>query len=667
MTNPLNLSYRFYTDGKSHRTAADPVIEYFRGKYYLFGSHCEGYYSSHDMKTWTYIPSKNLPLVHDWAPAVMVYEDAIYYMGFNNKLIYKSTDPDNDQWENTQAKTNIAAGDPSFFKDDDGKVYLIEGCSSGNPIKGVQLDPKNDFSVIGDVIDLLPHNVEKYGWEVPGDNNERTDKDTWNEGPCMIKADGLYYLQYATPGTEFRSYSTGVYVSKNPLGPFTCSASNPFATKLTGFIPGAGHGHSFRDKYGNYWFVASMIISVRQNYERRLGIFPVYFDSTDGYMRAQTVFSDFPFVLPDKKVDFRTTDISAGMNLLSYKKMVSASSSKTGFQPQKATDENIRTWWSAATGKSGEWFQMDLGRSMTLSAIQMNLADEAFETYRNDIVPIYKYIVETSLDGINWTTTIDRSNNTNDYVHELIVLDESINARYVKVTNKSNLITGCFSLYDLRLFGNAEGKAPDKVTDFTCIRQADSRRVSFKWTQHPNNKTRYVLYWGTDLKRIDNAAIFAGNHADIGLFNVDQAYYFTIEAVNESGIGQKSDTVLVKTSDAVPYILSFDWTDKAKEGNASDAGLAIAHLKDNIANTIISTPFQPNTYFDLLTAYAIIVTDTDNSPKNFVLQIKSGSNWIKVDEQTNIKFSPNETKVFTITSSNYLTLLRSKEYLLSYC
>jgi len=542
MTNPLNLNYQFYTDGVSHRTSADPVIQYFNGKYYLFGSHNEGYYSSPDLKTWTYIHSTNLPLVKEWAPAVLIYEGAIYYMAFNNATIYKSTNPDADQWEKINAKYNLPIGDPAFFKDDDGRVYLVAGCSSGGSIQGVELDPNDGFKMIGKLVDLLPHNVKKYGWEVPGDNNERTDKDTWNEGPCLIKSDGLYYLQYATPGTEFASYSTGVYVSKNPLGPYTCSVSNPFATKLTGFVAGAGHGYTFQDKYANYWYVTSMLIGVREHYERRLGIFPVYFDSSDGYMRAHTAFSDFPFVLPDKKVDFKSENISAGMNLLSYNKTVTASSSKVGFEPKKATDESIKTWWSAVTDNAGEWFQMDLGRSMTISAIQMNFSDEAFTIHRGDAVPIYKYIVETSVNGTDWVRTVDRSQNTNDYVHELIVLDASVDARFIRVTNQTKLGNGCFSLYDLRVFGDASGNAPAKVTGFTCKRPGDSRRVSFTWDQQEAN-TRYVIYWGTDPNRIDNAVMLTGGTADIGLFHADHEYYFTIEAFNESGIGTKSDTI----------------------------------------------------------------------------------------------------------------------------
>ena len=67
---------------------------------------------------------------------------------------------------------------------------------------------------------LITHNEDKYGWEVQGENNE-LNKPGWNEGPTMIKYKGKYYLQYASPGTQFRTYGDGAYISHSPLGPFT--------------------------------------------------------------------------------------------------------------------------------------------------------------------------------------------------------------------------------------------------------------------------------------------------------------------------------------------------------------------------------------------------------------------------------------------------------------
>lgn len=65
--------------------------------------------------------------------------------------------------------------------------------------------------------------------------------------------------------------------------------------------------------------------------------------------------------LPQKKFD--PQDISAfGWMLQSQNKKSMASSSLPGFESEKATDENVRTWWSAASGNAGEYFVMDLGK-----------------------------------------------------------------------------------------------------------------------------------------------------------------------------------------------------------------------------------------------------------------------------------------------------------------
>lgn len=167
-------------------------------------------------------------------------------------------------------------------------------------------------------------------------------------------------ITYSMPlGTQYRIYGDGNYVGDNPLGPFEYVEDNPFSFKPGGFIGGAGHGHTFKDKYGNYWHVASMTISVRHWFERRLGLFPVVVSDKYG-MYALTTFADYPFCIPDRKVDFEKEDINMGWNLLSYKKKVAASSSLEGYEPELANDEQVETWWAAQTGNKGEWLQIDL-------------------------------------------------------------------------------------------------------------------------------------------------------------------------------------------------------------------------------------------------------------------------------------------------------------------
>ncbi|GCB37098.1 family 43 glycosylhydrolase [Bacteroides faecalis] len=536
-TNPLNLSYRFQIDGVSRREAADPVIVLFKDRYFLFASHSSGYWYSSDLKNWNYVASKNLKTVEAWAPAVLVYKDAIYYLGMGEKRIYKSTDPIQDQWEEIESKSKDY-GDPAFFQDNDGKVYLYYGCSDNAPIKGFEIDPEDGFKAISPEVELIPHNADRFGWEVPGEKNEMTDKRGWNEAPCITRHGDYYYLQYSAPGTEFTTYCTGVYISKNPLGPYTCAEGAPFSIKPGGFITGAGHGHPFKDRYGNDWYVGTMIVSAKDHFERRIGIFPAFYNN--GYSHGITDYTDFPFILPNKKVDFSKKSLSANMNLLSYNKPTKASSSYPSCEPNKASDENIKTSWSAATGKKGEWLQMDLGQIMKISALQICFADEGFQSYRRDVnTPVYQYIVEYSTDGNQWKMLIDRSKNSKDQIYELITLKNSVRGRFVRVKNTKDFQIGRFSIADMRLFGKANCKKPENVSNFQAKRQKDRRRIVFSWnSQQPT--TGYVIRWGSTPKQINNAVMVYGNQAEFGFFDCDSPYYVTIEAFNEGGKSKKS-------------------------------------------------------------------------------------------------------------------------------
>lgn len=542
MSNPLNLSYRFQTDGVCRRETADPVIILFKDRYYLFASHSSGYWHSSNLKDWTYVPTKTLKAVEAWAPALLIYKDTVYYLGMGEERIYRSTNPEADQWEEVEFDLQ-GLGDPAFFQDNDGRVYLYHGCSDWTPIKGVEVDPENGFRKIGKEFDLIPHASDRLGWEVFGDKNEQYDRKGWNEAPCITRQGDYYYLMYAAPGTEFTSYCTGIYVSKNPLGPYTCMSGAPFAIKPGGFIKGAGHGHPFKDRYGNDWYVATIVVASKEHYERRVGIFPAFYK--DGYAHAITEYMDFPFILPDKKVDFSRHDISARMNLLSYNKQMRASSSLKTHQAEMTTDEDIRTWWSAASGRKGEWLRMDLGRPMELSALQISFSDEGFHTYRHDkSVPVYQYMVEGSLNGTDWQILADRSLNTKDQIYELIILDKKVKTRFVRIKNTKDFAVGNFSIADMRLFGKAKGKAPEKVSGFTVERNKDRRRMTFAWDKQ-SSAEGYVIRWGASPEQKNNAIMVHNNQAEFGFFDRDMSYYVTIESFNESGKSKVSTPVKI--------------------------------------------------------------------------------------------------------------------------
>ena len=118
----------------------------------------------------------------------------------------------------------------------------------------------------------------------------------------MTKHNGKYYLQYASPATQFNTYCDGVYVADAPLGPFTLQQSNPFSSKPGGFMQGAGHGSTIQDADGNFWHASTMRVSVNHDMERRVGLFPAGVDA-DGVLFCNQNFADYPLCIPDGKFD----------------------------------------------------------------------------------------------------------------------------------------------------------------------------------------------------------------------------------------------------------------------------------------------------------------------------------------------------------------------------
>jgi len=386
--NPLNISYRFTLDKPLRRAAADPVIVLFKYNYYLFATASGGYWYSKDMLKWKFITTKDLPFEKD-APAVAVINGSLYYMPLNSHIIYKADDPTIGKWQVYTDTFLLAIGDPDFFQDSDGKVYLYYGCTNNDYLYAIQLDTNNKLSPIGKPVKVVRADPATRGWERPGDFNTMTDW-PWTEAPWMTKHNGKYYYQYSAPGTQYKSYADGYYVGNNPLGPFAYSPISPFSAKPEGFITGAGHASTFKDKYGNYWRVVTMVISVKHIFERRLGLIPVTFDKDDN-MIAHTTFADYPMVMPDHKIK-NISEVYTGWMMLSCNKKVEVSSSLDSNQPPLAVNEEIRDYWSARTGDKGEWLNVDLGSISTVNAIQLNFAENNTQLFGREGI-MYKTLI----------------------------------------------------------------------------------------------------------------------------------------------------------------------------------------------------------------------------------------------------------------------------------
>lgn len=541
--NPLNLNYRFCLDSPSRREAADPTVINFRHEYFLFASKSGGYWHSKDLIKWNLITTKDLPL-EDYAPTAVVIGDSVYFIassGKNGSIIYKTADPLKGKWQIANDKFPFGLVDPDLFLDDDGRLYLYYGCSDKDPLYAVELD-RRTLMPVGTPVACFNSDKNSHGWERSGDYNEKTDA-PWMEGSWMTKYHGKYYLQYAVPGTQFKSYCDGMYLADKPLGPFIPADNNPYSYKPEGFINGAGHSSMFKDNYDNYWQISTMSISVKHMFERRIGLFPVFFDN-EGNANAYTEFGDFPFIVPQKKI-YSPSELFPGWMLLSYKKPVIVSSEMKDHPASDAADEDIRTYWSA-TGKSNEWISIDMKRQCIVNAVQLNFAEQDAKLYgRNDSI-YYRYKLEYSIDNKIWKMITNRSLNTNNAPHDFITLSHAVNARYVRLVN---IIApgGNVAMSGFRIFGKLIGALPLKVANIIAIRDtADPCIISLQWKTN-NTATGFNIHYGNTAGHLyHNYQVLGKNIVTIRSLNKNSHYYFTIDSFNETGIQKGTDIIFVR-------------------------------------------------------------------------------------------------------------------------
>jgi len=540
--NPLNLSYRFQVRGWTKgcmREAADPSVVFYQGEHWLFASKSGGYWHSKDLKEWIFVETHALP-VEDYAPDVRVINGALYCTasrGGEKCPIFRTVDPKADKWE--KISEPFVFWDPNLFQDDDGRVYFYWGCSDTKPIYGVEMDPVK-MEPIGEPVALIHGNLAEHGWERASDDNLIPNA-PYIEGAWMTKHNGVYYLQYAAPGTEWNIYADGVYTSASPLGPFTYVPQNPFSFKPGGFITGAGHGSTFWDTYGNLWHIATMRISVKHIFERCIGLFPAGFDA-DGVLYCNNSFGDYPVKYAEGKWN-PWSDPTPGWMLLSYEKKVTASSSLPDHPTAHSVNEDIRNYWSAVSGNAGEWLQVELGETCTVHAVQIDFAEHECNQYAREGAPLHhRYLLEASTDGEKWFIIGDQRDNNRDVPHDYLELGAPADARFIKLTNQDVMPGGGkFAVSGLRVFGHGAGQVPAAVGAVeTKAVFGDPLAVGLSW-EGVEGSTGYNIQWGISPGKLYNSWLVYGQTGlTLRALNKGPKYWVRVDAFNENGVSRGS-------------------------------------------------------------------------------------------------------------------------------
>ena len=586
--NPVNVNYRyqFNMDPRAggaveiNREAADPSMICFEGRYYVFASMTLGVWISDDLVHWeNHKLPKELPL-YDYAPDVRVMNGWVYYCASRRGEIcdrYRTRDILNGPYEKIEGTFDY--WDPNLFIDDDGRVYFYWGCSNATPIWGTELDPET-MQPIGETRVLVSGHPDEIGYERSGEDNSvdpASEEEVeakfqafleaqgakaedlpeelipmvkgmftnmpYIEGAWMDKHNGRYYLQYACPGTQYNTYSDGAYIADDPLGPFTLADNNPFSYKPGGFIPGAGHGSSMQDLKGNWWHISTMRISTHHMFERRVGLWPAGFDK-DGDLFCNQRYGDWPIAVSgDLEDPWRDPE----WMLLSAGKSACASSCTEGHTAELATEENVQTWWQAASTSREEWLMVDLGKAYDVHAVQVNFADGDIDLpvpgelrsgdtarYIEEADLKTQWKLEASLNGEAWFVLEDKSDAVTDLTHDFIVIEEGRQIRYLKLSNLRVPYEQKPCISGLRVFGLDDGAKPE-VPDYTAVRTGDlDMEVTIK--DQPDTVGYNILFGQAPDKLYHSYMIFQAQTKRIGALIKDREYYVRVDAFNESGI-----------------------------------------------------------------------------------------------------------------------------------
>jgi len=284
-----------------------------------------------------------------------------------------------------------------------------------------------------------------------------------------------------------------------------------------------------------------MAVSVNVGWERRICMFPTYFDKDD-LMYADTYFGDYPHYAPSSN---KTSGQFTGWMLLSYKKPVTVSSEEKEHTAENVVDESIKTFWLATENNDKQWITIDLLKPAEIRAIQINYHDYKSDMYGRIPDLYHQYTIEGSLDGKQWKLLIDKNNSDKDTPNDYVALASPQTVRYVRYKNK-HVPTPHIAISGLRIFGLGSGKKPQKVKQFVVNRKADSRDSHISWERQKNAQGYNVLWGIAPDKLYSSWMVYDKNELELRSLTVGQTYYFAIEAFNENGVSERTKVQEVK-------------------------------------------------------------------------------------------------------------------------
>ena len=468
--NPLPMEI-----GPGANASGDVTVMEDGGMYYMFCTGGGAWVSS-DLLNWNYREVKHVARI-PVAPDVVKFNGR-FYMSGNDAPLYVADDPLGPyelvgEWTNTGKIEEgwNGAFDTHIFIDDDNQPYLFWPGRGVSGIFGVKLNPQKMNEFAGKPVHLIQFNPD-HVWERYGEMNEYPGV-AWIEGPWVIKRNGRYYLEYSASGTQWKTYAEGYYTAKSPLGPYTYADNNPLLRKTEGLVTGTAHGSIVKGPDGNWWQFYTIVLGNPPG-GRRIGMDKVTFDRK-GRMSVTVTDTPQPAPLAGNNVKATvpvTINKVRAMNALSK-----ISSEQFGFFGSYAVDDNSGTVWMPADDDKETSLLIELSPATRFDVVQLFTVDAVRIMFGGINAPrqggfgrmmwggqgpVYKYKLETSMDGKDFKVAVDRTSNM---TARNTTFDEfaPVQCRFVKLTVTEWPENTPRGIIDFTVFGQPSAELPAAV------------------------------------------------------------------------------------------------------------------------------------------------------------------------------------------------------------
>lgn len=398
--------------------------------------------------------------------------------------------------------------DIGIFKDADGAVYLISTANGNLDTYLYKMSP--DYLTVDSLTTIIYTNQRR-------------------ELPSMVKKDGYYYL--------FTSGQSGWYPTKGQYSSAT-SLSGPWSE-----LRNIGNSSTFSAQSGGVEVLTGTDTTsyiIRHFRYQRPADEPSELKLPLAFNNGYASYEYFEKMLYNPWTGVSVPEQDG--KLLSEGKPATAQDQSSTTFPGGAVDGNYFSNWSSATNSWPKWWAVDLGLAYDLTNIQISWdLIKGSEGY-------YKYKIETSQDGVNYTLALDRTNNTR---YGFTTDKLTGKARYVRVQLTGVVVRNSTiyspRLYEVKVFGSVtptETTAPTAPANLTAT-AISGTQINLSWAASTDNTgvAGYRIYRNGVLAGFSNST----SYSDTGL-SVNKTYSYTVRAYDASeNVSASSNTATVIT------------------------------------------------------------------------------------------------------------------------